>query len=656
MNLNGLIFETHLSLTQINQLKKLVLLLHFSLFLNGAVFAQNERFDLLRSQLDTAQTDQGRAEAYIKLIRGFISFNADSSHFYAEQALDEFADQPFYSLFNAAYSGFGAYYYKTGKTDSSLYYFEQAVVAAEETNNPLEIATAISNVAILYAQNGKNEKALSSYLRALEIHENAGTDFRTLLSIQNNIGIFYSMMGDNEKAISYFKRNLKMATENKVENSAINANHNLGELYRYDRPDSAIYFLNAAKDLATKIGKEVGVINAVEMLGHIYLDLGQNELGIDYLNQAKSFYEQNKNGRFLGALYQELGGAYLKEADYTEALSNYTTAVDMFRTIDDKSALNKALYGQAMAFDKLGKSAMAFDALFESRALTDTLFKQESSAALAEMQTKYETDQKDKVIELQQSQLSRQRLVQYGAIGGVVLLGLIVGLLYRNNKLKAEANVEIEAKNVALSKAYDERGSLLKEIHHRVKNNLQVITSLLFLQSYQTKDPEVKALLKECQSRVRSMALIHQKLYENQDLKQIPFADYLKDLIGEIQVSYGELAQDVSLQIEADDIFFDVHTALPLGLIINELTTNAFKYAFDSEGSGEKLNVSIKKEGNDYLMKVSDNGKGIPDQVLTDTKSESLGLKLTRILSEQLEGEYNFDNSEGTTFALKFSA
>lgn len=626
------------------------------LFLSLTVYAQNERFDQLRNQLDSAQTSEGRASAYINLIRGFISFNPDSSFYYGERALDEFADLPEYSLFNAVYAGFGSYYYRIGKTDSSLYYFEKAVAAAEKTNKPLEIATAKSNVAILYAQNGQNEKALNSYLGALDLHQKAGTNPKTILVIQNNIGVFYSMLGNNEKAIEYFKLNLQLATKNEFEDRAITANQNLGELYRFSQPDSAIYHLNEAQRIASKIGKELGVMNATEVLGLVYLDLGQTELGIEYLSQAKDFYEQSNDGRFLGALYKDLGKAYFKMGDFANALTNQTKAVDLFRSIDDKSALNDALYNQALTYNKMNRNVSAFDALLESRNLSDSLFKEESSVALAEMQTKYETEQKDRVIDLQQSQLARQRLIQYGALGGVVLLAFIVGLLYRNNKIKAEANGEIETKNTALSKALDDREALLKEIHHRVKNNLQVITSLLFLQSYETNDPGVKALLQECQSRVRSMALIHQKLYENQDLKEIPFGDYLKDLIGEIQRSFGGSAKDVLLKIEAEGIFFDVHTALPLGLIVNELTTNAFKYAFESNIEGEQLNIAIEKEGSNYTMIVSDNGKGIPDEVLTNTNSRSLGLKLTRILSEQLEGEFDFDNSQGTTFALRFSA
>ena len=216
--------------------------------------------------------------------------------------------------------------------------------------------------------------------------------------------------------------------------------------------------------------------------------------------------------------------------------------------------------------------------------------------------------------------------------------------------------MQIAFKNEELQKSLSEREALLKEIHHRVKNNLQVIASLLYLQSDKTEDLSVKKLLEEGQGRVRSMALIHQKLYENDDLKHIPFEDYLNELIREIKSSFGDRAKDVELEIEANDIYFDVDTAVPLGLIINELSTNAFKYAFGQRLGGAKFKVQLMKTENEYFMKVSDNGSGIPDEVLNATSSKSLGLKLTRILSDQLEGEYDFDNSNGTSFELRFSA
>ncbi|WP_073119839.1 histidine kinase dimerization/phosphoacceptor domain -containing protein [Reichenbachiella agariperforans] len=251
-------------------------------------------------------------------------------------------------------------------------------------------------------------------------------------------------------------------------------------------------------------------------------------------------------------------------------------------------------------------------------------------------------------------------------IYGLYLL-LLIGLIYLivgwNTKRLKQENVKLEGiieertseirnqKNI-IEKALLERESLLKEIHHRVKNNLQIIASLLYLQSGKFEDEDFKKVLEEGQGRVRSMALIHQKLYENDDLKSIPFGEYLQELVGEIRASFG--MKNVQLNIKADNVFFDVDTAVPLGLIVNEIATNAFKYAFDEKGTGS-FSIFLSKENGTYILNIKDDGKGLPSEI-DIRKTKSLGLRLVRMLSQQLEGEFNFETHNGTSFKLEFAA
>lgn len=213
---------------------------------------------------------------------------------------------------------------------------------------------------------------------------------------------------------------------------------------------------------------------------------------------------------------------------------------------------------------------------------------------------------------------------------------------------------EIEDQKNIISQSLSEKESLLKEIHHRVKNNLQIIANLLYLQSNKFDDEKIKNVLEEGQGRVRSMALIHQKLYENDDLKSIPFGEYVLELVNEIKVSFGEQAANVKIKVDAEEAFFDVDNAVPLGLIINELSTNAFKYAFEGKDEGQ-FSIFLTKSENEYELHITDNGKGIPDEI-DIRKTRSLGLRLVRILSEQLEGDYSFESNNGMSFKLKFVA
>jgi PAS domain S-box-containing protein len=199
-----------------------------------------------------------------------------------------------------------------------------------------------------------------------------------------------------------------------------------------------------------------------------------------------------------------------------------------------------------------------------------------------------------------------------------------------------------------------EKETLLKEIHHRVKNNLQVISSMLHLQSARAVDKEILIALKESQNRVDTMALIHEKLYQSKDLTVIPMAGYIGDLITNLYISFGISDDAIKAVIHVADVNFNISTAIPCGLIINELVTNCLKHAFPESRKGEIV-VSLQplSEGT-YELIVSDNGVGFPENIdFRDT--ESLGLKLVVSLIDQLDGTMELNRTGGSTFTIRFS-
>lgn len=202
-----------------------------------------------------------------------------------------------------------------------------------------------------------------------------------------------------------------------------------------------------------------------------------------------------------------------------------------------------------------------------------------------------------------------------------------------------------------LKSSLKEKEVLLKEIHHRVKNNLQIISSLLNLQSGYIQDGEAGAMFKESRNRVKSMALIHERLYQSKDLARIDIADYVRNLTTHLFRSYGAKARAVSLEIDVENILLDIDTAMPCGLIINELVTNSLKHAFPPGTSG-KIRIGLHRDNHDGLaLSVSDNGVGLtPDFDFQQT--ESLGLQLVNTLTEQLQGQIEIARDEGTTFKI----
>ena len=199
-----------------------------------------------------------------------------------------------------------------------------------------------------------------------------------------------------------------------------------------------------------------------------------------------------------------------------------------------------------------------------------------------------------------------------------------------------------------------EKDVLLREIHHRVKNNLQVISGMLELQAALVKDPTARTSLQEGRNRVMTMALIHQKLYQSQDLAQVHMASYLQSLVGDLFSAYGVDKEKISLQVEAQAVQLNLDTAIPFGLLVSELVTNAIKYAFppDREDVKGEVAVSFRElEDGNYSLTVSDNGVGLPEEFDLDTAA-SLGLKLVHSLVEQLGGEVTLAETPGTTWTI----
>jgi PAS domain S-box-containing protein len=203
-----------------------------------------------------------------------------------------------------------------------------------------------------------------------------------------------------------------------------------------------------------------------------------------------------------------------------------------------------------------------------------------------------------------------------------------------------------------INESLEEKEILLKEIHHRVKNNLMIISSLLNLQSSYIKDKASQDVFKESQNRAKSMALIHEKLYQSTDLKRIDFGDYISSLATKLFHTYNADPSLIKLKINAENILLDINTAIPLGLIVNELITNSLKYAFP-DGKPGKINVDFHTQDDHYEFTVKDNGIGFPED-LDYQNTDSLGLQLINSLNSQIDGGIELDRNNGTEFKIKF--
>jgi two-component sensor histidine kinase len=221
--------------------------------------------------------------------------------------------------------------------------------------------------------------------------------------------------------------------------------------------------------------------------------------------------------------------------------------------------------------------------------------------------------------------------------------------------LNQDLEARIQKRTGELESSLAEKNTLLQEVHHRVKNNLQMIASMLKLQAASVQDPKILDTLKVSQSRVRVMALIHEKLYQSSDLSRINFAHYIEQLLKDLTLFYSTAEKKPNLQLQVDSLELGVELAIPCGLIINELVSNALKHAFPGDRPGVISIIFRLTASQEYSLNVADNGVGLPDNFDIQT-SHSLGLQLVQALTRQLEGQLEFHRDHGSSIQILFPA
>ena len=310
--------------------------------------------------------------------------------------------------------------------------------------------------------------------------------------------------------------------------------------------------------------------------------------------------------------------------------------------------LNLVYLGRA--YEHLGDYESAFKTLEFRKVLQDSVRRAETVDKFADFEVKYETERKEaqlKVVSLENEKNKEQKkMFSIIAIGGLIACSVIGLLLFKNSKKKKL----LEKQKQLLEVTLDEKNVLLKEIHHRVKNSFQIVSSLLYLQSENVEDKEAQLAIKEAENRVRSMVLIHQKLYSKDDLVGINTKEYIEDLTKDIIESHQFKKEPISYNLDIEPKVLDIETITPLGLILNELITNVIKHAFTDITESSKMAIEFKQENDELVLKVSDNGVGMPNEV----KESSFGLKLIKALSKKLKAQLDFiPNDDGTTALLR---
>jgi len=512
--------------------------------------------------------------------------------------------------------------YQIGACFSQLGQWEKAVAAltdAARLDGALGRLSAQANnlnvLASIYKKAGLNDKAVEKYEAAYSIFESIGNKSGMSRSLMNHANL-KTKLGQLDAAKTMYQRSIQLDESENNEYAMGYSYENMGNWYlQSEQYDSALYFLDRSYSLRKKHDNVLELAHIERSIGQAHLKMGNLAQSLPYLQ--RSYKEAKKQGaqENLKEVTRDLSEWYQRKGDYRQAL--------FFKDV--------------------------------FIAAKDSLLNEDIAKQVSEIETQYETEKKEQEIvllntknELAATQLASSQKQNIGLGIGLGLLGLLSLFLF-------SAWRKIGNQNHIIKKALGEKEILLKEIHHRVKNNLQIISSLLRIQSRSITDTKAKEAIKEGRSRVRSMALIHEDLYKEDNYSGIQMQNYLGNLVKDIFKVYNVGSEKIKLEVDIDPLQLDVDSVIPLGLIINELITNALKHAFNEPASPSgrseigKIKLSLKEDGNHLSLSVSDNGKGYTPS----SSDSSFGLTMIETFKEKLEAELEIIGDLGTTVLLK---
>ena len=547
----------------------------------------------------------------------------------------------------------GAVYDDMGDRATAIQRFLEGLTLAERLGDRNAASTTLYNLGLLHIAEGDGRRALDYLQRARAAFDALGNRQGAARVLLGEGGVHLSQRA-YAAAEARFRRALELARAGRYTFEQGKAQAKLGEtLAARGRPAEALAQLREAAALETRMGSRDQVSYIDRVLSAVHLDLGRTADGLRYAREALRIAE-------------EVGGAELR-AEAHDALATAHAAAGGYRD----------------AYHHRGRHV----------ALRDSVFTAERAKILADAEVRYDVARKDMEIERLNQAATIQRLTNARqgallALAGVVLLAAVAvaGAFYNRARLKQRANrllderraqverqkAELEGANASIAAQNRElerlsavardslavKEVLLKEVHHRVKNNLQIVASLLGMQLGTVGEPRARAAVRGVQSRVEAMALVHQKLYQSEGLDRVDVQDYLDQLVDSLYQTFDTSGGRVAWAVDAAGVSFDPETAVPLGLIVTELISNAFKYAFTERAAGA-VRVEVRPVGGGaYELRVEDDGIGIPASVRAGAAG-SLGLVLVHDLTRQLGGAIRVGvpagAASGTAWSVRFT-
>lgn len=543
--------------------------------------------------------------------------------------------------------------------DSTAGIAQRAKTLAGQIAYDKGIADATLYIAIVKRQRGNYIAALNEFISSIKIYEQLKATSSQGGGYLHIAQVYKDMSGSNltlkylEKGIDYSQLAYRLYHSTPDTAGMVDALNSQGIIYRdigkmqgrEHYYDTAYQAYIQALQLIRRSGK------GTQFTGKLYNNVSQVYLeykkdytkALDYLFQAVAFNKSHHNFSSLSFNYGNISNTYVKLNNHTQALLYARKMEETALQLHWPERLVNAYRQLHTSFQASGQYDSALHYYVLADQLDDSLNNLAKTNEVVDLQTKYETAKKESQIQtLKIEGLDKNRRITVLVIGVIVFAALAVCMIWLYRRVKKQRQqIALQSKNLE---------TMMKELHHRVKNNLQIVSSLLSLQTYKVQDAGAVSVLRESQQRVQAMSFIHQRLYKKDELTSVNMKEYFTDLAESLLASYGFDRDHFDLQIRIDREMMDIDKALPIGLIINEMITNSLKYAY-RDIQHPSLLISLTEDTSHMIFLIKDNGIGINEEAWKQ-KSNSFGKQLIGALCKQMRAKQTLMIDGGTAFTI----
>ncbi|NML56822.1 histidine kinase dimerization/phosphoacceptor domain -containing protein [Chryseobacterium cheonjiense] len=589
----------------------------------------------------------------------------DDRIFYLDKAISYFEKSGNKHRIGDCYREKGDIYLLLGNGVESIKCLKKSLSLYQQTNyKNLQYLYDLMGAAYIFL--GDYKEGLKYCFLALYTNETLGDRKEFNDVIYNRIGMAYEEMTDYTNALLYYQKSLQIAEKFKNTDDIKAIVGNISRtMLKTGHYDDALALITTIKKKYKTIGKGNSFkLDCITI--RIFLHKKQYDKAIPYQKKLLHNISSVHDYDILALIYTTLVDLNLALKNYEKAEFYNQLQYNICRKINKDSYFADFNLWEYKIDSARGDLKPALEHYKEYVKFSKRHFDEKKAKEISKLNVLYETEKKDRYISdltskstLQNASLEKASLTRNIMLGGFIVLMVFVCFLYRAYRLKQRNNLmlstqqdQIKQTNISLNNAITEKEWLLREIHHRVKNNLHMVVGLLASQNEYLEGKEAIEANLESQRRVEAMSMIHNKLYQSENLSMIDMPSYILDLTYYLSDSF-DVRKQIRFALNIDKVDFPLSHSVPIGLILNEAVTNSIKYAFPGNNEGV-ITINLNKENDKFHLTVRDNGMGIPEPIDIEN-SKSLGLKLMKGLSEDIMAEFHVSNEAGTKIELIFT-